>query len=73
MNKSFGKIGFIGGGKMAQAIINGIISAKFFKSSNIYVSEPNLNIAEKITKDFGIRVFQNNKELVKILISSILQ
>ncbi len=65
MNKNFGKIGFIGGGKMAQAIIKGIISANFFKASNIFISEPNLNIAEKLTQELGVNVFQSNLELVK--------
>lgn len=65
MNKNFGKIGFIGGGKMAQAIIKGIISAGFYNPTNIYVAEPNLNIAEKLTQELGVKVFQNNKELAK--------
>lgn len=65
MNKNFKKIGFIGGGKMAQAIIKGIISANFFNVEDIYVSEPNLKMAEKITQEFGLKVFQSNKELAK--------
>ena len=65
MNKNFGKIGFIGGGKMAQAIIKGIISSNFFSINDIYVAEPNLKIADYISKEFGIKVFPNNKELAK--------
>ena len=65
MNKSFGKIGFIGGGKMAQAIIKGIIRSKFFSAANILVAEPNLNIAEKLVQEFGVKVFQSNKDLAK--------
>ena len=65
MNKSFGKIGFIGGGKMAQAIIKGIIKSKFFNPSDIFVAEPNLKVADALTQEFGIKVFQSNKELAK--------
>jgi len=65
MNKNFGKIGFIGAGKMAQAIMKGIIKSNFFSVDNIFASEPNLEIADKVAEEFGIKVFQSNKELVK--------
>lgn len=65
MNKSFGKIGFIGAGKMAQAIIKGIIKAGFFSVDNIFAAEPNLEQADKVAQEFGIEVFQSNKELVE--------
>lgn len=66
MNKNFGKIGFIGAGKMAQAIMKGIIKANFFSADNIFASEPNLEIADKVSDAFGIKVFQSNKELVEM-------
>ena len=65
MNKNFGKIGFIGGGKMAQAIIKGIIRSNFFSTNDIYVAEPNLKIADYISTEFGIKVISTNKELAK--------
>ena len=34
------KIGFIGGGNMAEAMIKGLLSASFIKAKNIFVSEP---------------------------------
>lgn len=61
MNK---KIGFIGGGKMAQAIISGIIKADFFNSDEIFVSEPNATCAGKIKNEFNINICANNQELV---------
>ncbi len=65
MNKKFTKIGFIGAGKMAQAIIKGIIKSNFYSVDNIFASEPNEDLAKKVEKDFGIKVFQSNKDLVK--------
>ena len=35
------KIGFIGGGNMAEAILKGMLSSSLIKASNIFVSEPN--------------------------------
>lgn len=65
MNKNLKKIGFVGAGKMAQAIIKGIIKADFFSKDNIFASEPNLEAAKKVEQQFGIKVFTDNKELVK--------
>lgn len=65
MNKNLKKIGFIGAGKMAQAIIKGIIKQNFFSVENIFASEPNQENAAKVANELGIKVFQSNKELVQ--------
>lgn len=57
-------LGFIGCGKMASAIISGIIEAKLFSPENIKASEYSEEEAKK--KTLGIEVFCDNKKLVKI-------
>lgn len=62
MNK---KIGFIGCGKMASAIIGGVISSKFVDADYITASEISVEAAEEKSKKLGIKVVTNNNELVK--------
>ena len=64
MNKNL-KIGFIGCGKMAGAIIKGVISSKYVPEENITGSEVNSEIAENAQKRLGINVITNNRELVR--------
>ena len=61
MNK---KIGFIGCGKMASAIINGIISSNFISKTNLKGSEINPEIASNAQQRLGINVITDNKALV---------
>src|SRR5574344_1797437 len=63
MNKVV-KIGFIGCGKMASAIINGILSSKFALRENVQGSEINCDIAEAAHKRLGINVITDNRALV---------
>ena len=60
MNKKC-KIGFIGCGKMASAIIKGIISSKFVPVENLKGSEVNCDVAEAAQKRLGIEVLTDNK------------
>ncbi len=63
MNKNL-KIGFIGCGKMAGAIIKGIISSDFVNHDNIIGSELNPDTAQKAREILGIKVITDNKAVV---------
>ena len=58
------KIGFIGAGKIASAIIKGLIRTEFLKPENIIASQVEENIEEK-SKILGIRVINDNLEVAK--------
>ncbi|WP_022852977.1 pyrroline-5-carboxylate reductase [Thermodesulfatator atlanticus] len=59
-------IGFIGGGKMAEAIIKGVLASKASSPKKIIVSEPNPSRREYLEKSFpGIKILADNCALVK--------
>lgn len=60
MNK---KIGFIGAGKMANAIMGGIFTSGLVE--NFYFSEPNDNVAQKIVKTYNATRLKTNIEVVE--------
>lgn len=59
------KIGFIGAGKMATAIIKGIIDSGFCESQNILVSDVNEEALKKMETDLKITPAISNNEVVK--------
>lgn len=62
MNK---KLGFIGCGKMASAIIGGVIASKFLNADEIQAAEINEEKAKEKSQELGIDVITDNNELVK--------
>lgn len=65
MNKTEKKVGFIGCGKMASAIIKGVLDSKFLEHSNISASEINEEFAQKKKEELKIDVFTDNKIIAK--------
>ena len=59
------KIGFIGGGKMASAILKGIINSSLFKNDEIIVSDKNQASLDMLKNDFGINITSSNSDVVK--------
>ena len=56
---------FIGGGKMAEAIMSGIISSNFADKRDIFVSEPNGERQKYISKTIGVQVTGDNRKFLK--------
>ena len=54
------KIAFIGAGKMATAIIKGLLTSGLYKKDDIFASEPNTNIYESISDELGIKIVPEN-------------
>ena len=59
------KLGFIGGGNMAEALIKGLVSTSFFDSKNIFVSEPSKSKSSILQKKYKIKIIGDNRELGK--------
>ena len=59
------KIGFIGGGKMASAIIKGIINSHWCENQDIIVSDKNESSLALLKENFNIQVTTSNIEIAK--------
>ena len=59
------RIGFIGSGKMAGAIIKGLIKAEFTLPEMIEATQAETEGIEKKSKELGVKIILDNTELVK--------
>lgn len=59
------KIGFIGTGNMASAMMGGMITNHIFKAEEIIGSDAFANSLEAVSKKFGIHTTDNNLEVVQ--------
>ncbi len=59
------KLGFIGCGKMASAIISGCLNSQKYGKQDICASEVNENARNIAVEKFGIKVFDNNINVLK--------
>ena len=59
------KLGFIGGGNMAEALIKGLLSNSFIDPKNIFVSEPSKPKRDALHTNYKIKVTVNNHDLAK--------
>lgn len=65
MNKTDKKIGFIGCGHMATAIIKGVLNSKFMGPENVFASEVSPDFAQAKQQELGIKVFADNNLVAK--------
>jgi len=60
------KIGFIGAGNMAGALIKGIISAKVFSADDVLVYDIVRERLDQLAKQFGVKIAESSTKLVEI-------
>ena len=59
------RIGYIGAGKMAEALIGGLVSKNLIPRSEIGATARTAGTRNRIAKEYGIRVFDNAVEMAK--------
>ncbi|WP_343803030.1 pyrroline-5-carboxylate reductase [Bacillus carboniphilus] len=60
-----GKIGFIGCGRMARAIIEGMLSSEIVKPQQIMASAATDDTLDQVAEKYGIKVTSDNKEVAE--------
>lgn len=58
-------IGFVGGGRMAEALISGVLAAKLFEPEKICVADPDAMRQDHLKTHYGIQVGLMNDEVVR--------
>ena len=56
------KISFIGSGRMAEAIVGGIIKKKIFQASHIYIADKDTEKARSLTRKFKVNFCEDNNK-----------
>lgn len=59
------RLGFVGAGNMAQAIIGGVVNSGLLKKDELIASDVMPEMAEKVKEKFGINTTTDNKEVAK--------
>jgi pyrroline-5-carboxylate reductase len=57
------KVGFVGGGQMAEALVGGILSAKLCEPDQIRVSDPIAERLDVFKKNYGVQTSASNREI----------
>ncbi len=60
-----GRICFIGGGQMAEALIKGLFKKQIFSPSDIYCSEPMAERRAYMEKEYGITAYSDNVDAIR--------
>ena len=59
------KIGFIGGGNMAEAMIKGLLSASFIEAKSLTVADVSAERREWLHKEYHVKITDDNCQLAK--------
>jgi len=65
MDMHRGKVGFIGAGNMATALVKGLIKSGLYPREHILASDISREKLEKMTEQFGLGVYPSSRALVK--------
>jgi pyrroline-5-carboxylate reductase len=59
------KLGFVGGGNMAEAIVKGLLDSSLVASKDIFISDLISDRLEYLSKEYKVKTTDDNRELVK--------
>ena len=57
-------ISFVGGGRMAEAMIGGVLSSGSYKAEQIYVADPDMGRLDHLKRQYGVQIGLTNHEAV---------
>lgn len=60
------QLGFLGGGRMAEALINGVLLAKCYRPDQIHVADPDRARLDHLKTRYGVQVGAANHEVVAL-------
>ena len=58
-------LGLIGGGRMAEALISGVLSSRLFEPGTICVADPDVTRQDHLKRHYGVQVSRVNDEVVR--------
>ncbi|BFU92585.1 MAG: Pyrroline-5-carboxylate reductase [Nitrospira sp.] len=58
------KLSFVGGGRMAEALISGVLSSGVCKAERIHVADPDTTRLDHLKRQYGIHIGRTNHEAV---------
>ena len=60
------RLGIIGGGRMAEALVSGVLAAQLFEPEKIRVADPDITRQDHLKRCYGVQVGLGNDEVVGV-------
>ena len=59
------KVGFVGAGNMAGALIRGVLEARLYRAGELWVTDPLPAQRRRIRRSYGVDAASDNRQLVR--------